>query len=404
MKSNWHYKRLDDVCEFRNGLWVGKKAPFIKVGVIRNTNFTKEGNLNDSDIANIDVERSQFEKRKLIPGDIILEKSGGGPKQPVGRVVLFEKTEGDYSFSNFTSLIRVKNRHELLPLFLHKYLHYLYISGVTESMQRHTTGIRNLEFNEYKSIEIPLPPLEAQEKIVKTIDKLFLKIEQAKTNTAINLSNAQSLFESYLRELTDPKRDWEEVSIKDIGVTQTGSTPKTSVKDYYGNFIPFIKPADVNIKGDGGIRYDNEGLSEDGLKVGRKINKDSILMVCIGASIGKVGFVTQSVSCNQQINTLTPKEKYVPKFFYYFLRTKPFFDKVIAASSQATLPIINKGKWEKLAVSYPRSIDEQKTIVNKLDRFSEKNIKLCGILSHKLSLLEELKKSVLQEAFEDGLE
>lgn len=78
MKAGWIYKTLDDVCEFNNGLWKGEKPPFVTVGVIRNTNFTKEGTLDDSDIAYIEVEAKKFEKRRLVFGDLILEKSGGG--------------------------------------------------------------------------------------------------------------------------------------------------------------------------------------------------------------------------------------------------------------------------------------------------------------------------------------
>ena len=73
----WKKKKLSEFCEFSNGLWTGKKPPFQKVGVIRNTNFTKDCLLDDSDIVYLDVEQSQFQKRKLQYGDIILEKSGG---------------------------------------------------------------------------------------------------------------------------------------------------------------------------------------------------------------------------------------------------------------------------------------------------------------------------------------
>ena len=197
----------------------------------------------------------------------------------------------------------------------------------------------------------------------------------------------------------NPGKDWEEKKIKEIGITQTGLTPKTAIKKYYGNFVPFITPADIDISGDGSIRYDSKGLSEEGLEVGRKIEKDSVLMVCIGATIGKVGFATQVISCNQQINTLTPSDEYDAKLFYYILSTKSFFNKVIKESSQATLPIINKGKWENLSISFPKSLSEQKAIVKKLDALSVETKKLEKMYTQKLTDLEELKKSVLRRAF-----
>jgi type I restriction enzyme S subunit len=108
------YKSLHDVCDFINGLWTGKKPPYIKVNVIRNTNFHKSGNLDFENVAVLDVEIKQFNTRQLKFGDIILEKSGGGPNQPVGRVCLFEKKNEKFSLSNFTCSLRVKNENELI--------------------------------------------------------------------------------------------------------------------------------------------------------------------------------------------------------------------------------------------------------------------------------------------------
>ena len=124
--EGWQTTTLDEACQFINGLWKGEEPPFVHVGVIRNTNFSKDGYLDDTDIAYLDVEAKKFAKRRLQFGDIILEKSGGGPKQPVGRVVFFDKKQGDFSFSNFTAAIRVNELEQLDPAYLHRYLHWVY--------------------------------------------------------------------------------------------------------------------------------------------------------------------------------------------------------------------------------------------------------------------------------------
>jgi type I restriction enzyme S subunit len=402
MKQGWEIKRLDEVCEFGNGLWTGKKPPFQNVGVIRNTNFTKDGKLDDSDIVYLDVEQSQFAKRKLQYGDIILEKSGGGPKQPVGRVIIFDKKKGDFSFSNFTSVIRIANSKIVDFTYLHRYLFFSYVSGATETMQSHSTGIRNLKFDEYKAIEIPLPPLPEQQRIVAILDEAFAAIAKAKANAEQNLKNAKELFESYLQGVFENKGEgWEERKVNEIGNAQTGTTPKTVEKENYGDFIPFIKPADVDFSGIGDIRYDNEGLSEIGLKKGRKMESGSILMVCIGATIGKVGFAEKAVSCNQQINSLTVKKEFEPKFIYYVMTSKEFQEKVLleGKGAQATLPIINKSKWENLTISFPKSKTEQRKFVEKFDAVQKETKKLEAIYQQKINDLEELKKSILQKAF-----
>ena len=111
MKGDCKIKKLGDVCDVINGLWTGKKEPFINICVIRNTNFTKDCKLNLDDVAYIDAEVKQFSTRKLQVGDIIVEKSGGSDTQPVGRVVLFDVRQGDYSFSNFTMILRIRDKN-----------------------------------------------------------------------------------------------------------------------------------------------------------------------------------------------------------------------------------------------------------------------------------------------------
>ena len=103
----WSCTTIKDVCENINGLWKGKKEPLVKVGVIRNANFTKDFKLDFSNIECIDVEQRAFSQRHLLNGDLIVEKSGGSDKNPVGRAVLYEGTNGVFSYSNFTMVLRI---------------------------------------------------------------------------------------------------------------------------------------------------------------------------------------------------------------------------------------------------------------------------------------------------------
>jgi type I restriction enzyme S subunit len=172
MKEGWDYKKLGEVTSTINGLWTGKKPPFINIAVVRNTNFTKDCKLDMTNVAYLDVEEKQFSTRKLQYGDIIIEKSGGSEKQPVGRPVLFNIKEGNYSFSNFTSTLRINNKSELDPHFLHYSLLGAYFRGATSKMQAKTTGIHNLDFKAYLRLLIPIPTIEEQQQIVSELDLL----------------------------------------------------------------------------------------------------------------------------------------------------------------------------------------------------------------------------------------
>lgn len=192
------------------------------------------------------------------------------------------------------------------------------------------------------------------------------------------------------------KEGWKSSKLYEIGIVQTGTTPPSKIKEYYGDYIPFIKPPHFNT--DGSIIYGNEGLSERGLSKGRLIKENSILMVCIGATIGKTGISDKPISCNQQINTFTPNKNHEPKFFYYLLSSSMFFKEVMKLSSQATLPMINKRKWQNIEVNYP-PLPEQKQIVAILDQAFEAIDRAKTNIEKNIENANELFQSKLNEIF-----
>ena len=196
----------------QNGLWTGKKPPFVKVGVIRNTNFTKDCTLDDSDIFFTDVEEKAYKKRKLLKGDIIIEKSGGSEKQPVGRPILFD-LDGEYSFSNFTSVLRL-NTNELTPSFLHKVLVGLYFQGKTRPLQSKTTGIHNLDFNKFLQFSIPIPLLPTQQRIVAELDCISGILEKKRQQLKELDNLAQAIFYEMFGDPVENEKGWE---VKKLG-------------------------------------------------------------------------------------------------------------------------------------------------------------------------------------------
>lgn len=177
LPSNWGLSTIKDLCTVISGLWKGKNPPFVNIGVIRNTNFSKDFRLDISDVAYLDVEQKQFEKRRLIYGDLILEKSGGSEKQPVGRTILYDKTDGEFSFSNFTAVLRINNKTIITPQYLYFALLNAYLNGATRMMQKQTTGIRNLIMERYLAITIPIPPIHEQERIVQSLENIYKIID-----------------------------------------------------------------------------------------------------------------------------------------------------------------------------------------------------------------------------------
>ena len=398
MKQGWEIKTIGEISEVINGgtpdttiskFWDGENLWITPKDM---------GKLNsiyvDDTLRKITVEGLKNSSAKILPPNSIILSS----RAPIGHLAINKSPMS--TNQGCKGLVPKKGVDTL-------YLYY-FLSKSIELLNSLGTGatFKELSGSKLGSVEIPLPPLPEQQCIVAILDEAFAAIAKAKANAEQNLKNAKELFESYLQGVFENKGEgWEQKKVNEIGKAQTGTTPKTVQKENYGDFIPFIKPADIDFSGIGDIRYDNEGLSEIGLKKGRKMESGSTLMVCIGATIGKVGFAQQVVSCNQQINSLTVKVEFEPKFIYYAMTSRAFQEKVLleGKGAQATLPIINKSKWENLTISFPKSKTVQIKYVEKFDALSVESQKLQEIYLKKITDLNELKKSILQRAFNGEL-
>ena len=254
MREGWEYKKLGDICNVINGLWTGKKEPFINVAVIRNTNFSKDCQLNLENVAYIDVEAKQFASRKLLCGDIIIEKSGGSEKQPVGRPILFNISEGDYSFSNFTSTLRIKEDAKVESSFLHKCLYASYLKGETLKLQSKTTGLHNLNMKGYLRLNIPLPPKSTQLAIVSELDKIneLIRLKKEQLKDFDNL--AQSIFYEMFGDPVENEKGWEVKKLGEVYKMKSGDSLSTKS----------FEEGDIPVYGGNGISGYHNQYNKDG--------------------------------------------------------------------------------------------------------------------------------------------
>ena len=152
--------------------------------VLRNTNFDNNFNLNFSDVALRYIKKEKVKKLKLKENDILVEKSGGSPIQPVGRVALIQNLPFDKPvlFSNFLQRI-VIDATIINPIYVYSFLQTLHNMGYMEYIQNQTTGIKNLLLEEFNSIPIVKVSVEEQEKIAKKyirdVENVKRKIDKA---------------------------------------------------------------------------------------------------------------------------------------------------------------------------------------------------------------------------------
>ena len=392
MKEGWEYKKLGEVCDFEGGSqppkseWINHpQNGYVRMLQIRD--FTKSRN------AEIEYVKITKKLRLCKDDDILIGRYGAS----VGKILT--GLAGAYNVAIIKS---IPNEELIRKDFIRRYFESSLFQSILFKVCTSRAAQAGFSKDDIKDELIPVPPLSEQQSIVDYLDSAFAKIDAMKANAEKALNEAKALFQASLKEMLEPKEGWEEKALKDLGQTQTGTTPSKSDKSNYGDYIEFIRPSEIDFDGNGRIDYNCEiKLSEQGASKGRVFASNSILMVCIGATIGKVGFSTKEVSCNQQINVLTPKNDLNYKFVYYAMRSPSFQHRVIkeGTSSQATLPIINKGKWEQLSISFPE-IKEQEVIATHLDNLSSKVSDLKENYDKISQECDALKQAILRQVFE----
>ena len=197
-------------------------------------------------------------------------------------------------------------------------------------------------------------------------------------------------------------KGWEWCRLVEVGKTETGTTPSKSHPEYFGDYIPFLGPANIlNSK----IVSVTQGLSDIGVDYGRIVPKNTILQVCIGGSIGKCAITDKPVTFNQQINSITPYLCNV-EFVHIVLQSEYFRLAIMDKATGTATPIINRGNWETLLFPLP-PINEQERIVANITELTH----FLGIYSNKQeelnklnsNMYQRLKKAILQEAIQGKL-
>ena len=348
-------KELGQITTTINGLWTGKKPPFINIAVIRNTNFSKDCRLKMDDVAMIDVEVKQFASRKLQMGDIIIEKSGGSDKQPVGRPVLFNIPEGDYSFSNFTSTLRVNDQGVILPEYLHKFLYKFYLTGKTAEMQSKTTGLRNLDFNAYKAIKVPVPSIEEQQRIVDELNLLTSIIDKKNAQLRDLDALTQSIFYEMFGDPVINERKWPVKTLNSVCDVRDGThdSPKYLLQSDY------ILITSKNINGDS-IDFSNINYISkddyDAINRRSKVDEGDIIMAMIG-TIGKPVIVkdTGYKFCVKNVALIKfPVQSEVSNIYIRALLNSPSYsDYIMSLNKGGTQKFVPLGTLRGLPIPVP---------------------------------------------------
>lgn len=206
--ASWDVVRLEDILVVdQPGAWGGDPTPNDPgVRVLRAADLTRDGRVDPESAAWRSLSKRDLERRSMKDGDLILERSGGGPGTPVGRVAMIRGL-GPVYCNNFCQQLRVDNAR-CSPRYALRALWYRYVCGITSRLEHQTTGIRNLDYAAYLAWPTPLPGLEEQLAIADALDGVEASIERAREERAglhsLQASAADALLSGHVR-VRDPE-------------------------------------------------------------------------------------------------------------------------------------------------------------------------------------------------------
>jgi len=325
----------------------------------------------------------------------------------IARFAMSEKctrfVKGKFFLNDSGLTVQPKNKNEILQEFLN--LQFFYLNDYIYSLARGTAQ-KNLDVPKFRKIEIVIPPLPEQTKIVKTLDLAFKQIDQAKANLEKNLANAKELFASKLNEVFSQRGEgWEEKRLGEITTKiGSGSTPRGGQASYKESGISLIRSMNVH---DDGFREKKLAFidEEQALKLKNvTIEEDDVLLNITGASVARCCIVPKEylpARVNQHVSIIRLKENILhSSYLHYCLTAQENKNKLLNIGRQgATREAITKVQIENFMISYPQDMDIQLKILEELDGIKIKSELLQTHYQQKLNNLEELKKSILQKAF-----
>ena len=276
----------------------------------------------------------------------------------------------------------------------------LYLDSIP--LDEYVTGAAQPKLNQQalNSIPIPLPSLPEQQRIVGILDEAFDGIAIAKANAKKNLHNARALFESHLQSVfTQRGNGWVEKKLRDVcAITSVLVDPRKK------EFLDLIHVGAGNIESQTGVFIDLKTARKEALISGKFIfDEKMVLYSKIRPYLMKVARPDFRGLCSADMYPLAPIPDQITRdYLFHLLLNKDFTDYAIQGSARAGMPKVNREHLFEFKFWLP-DLKTQKQLADDLDSLAAETQRLSSIYQQKLAALDELKKSLLHQAFSGEL-
>ena len=342
-----------------------------------------------SDVLEMRFLPEETAKYTAVKGDVLICE-GGYP----GRAAIWEQNESIY----FQKALHRVRFHE--PERSKWFLYYLHARDLDGTLKNHFNGagIQHFTGEALAQFEVPLPPLPEQQRVVGILDEAFDGIATAKANAEKNLQNARALFESYLQAVfTQRGPGWVEKTLGEVCKFIGGSQPPKSVfsKTKTADKVRLIQIRDY--KSDKNVVYIPRSQAR------RFCQANDIMIGRYGPPIFQILRGLEGAYNIALMKAVPDESRVSPDYLFYFLKHSTIQEYIIYHSERAAGQSgLNKDTLEPYLIALPTLAEQQKIVQTTMELEAETQ-RLATLYERRLAALEELKKSLLHQAFSGQL-
>jgi type I restriction enzyme S subunit len=319
-----------------------------------------------------------------------------GRKGSAGEITLSESKYWPLDVTYFTEFDR--QRHEL------RFLYYLLSNLDLPSLAK---GVKpGINRNEVYGIPVAVPSLAEQRRIVAILDEAFEAIAIAKANARKNLRNARELFESH-REvlLTNAGCDWGESLLSDLCDIKHGYAFEGEFFAQEGEYV-LLTPGNYSESGGYRDRGEKQKYFTGPIPSDYVLQEGNLLVAMTEQAAGLLGsplLVPESDRFlhNQRLGLVVgkPDRAWINEFFFHVFNLKRVRAEIHASASGVKVRHTSPSKIGAVRVNFPKTVNEQREVAARLDKFALHSDQLAQVLENKSIMLDDLKKSLLHQAF-----
>ena len=395
MKKGWETKKLGELIDVQNGYAFSSKDYSESGHFVMRIGNVQNGYISTSDAKFIKLPADgSLQKFVLTENDILVSLTGN-----VGRVGVIQKEQLPAAINQRVARITVRKGSPATRQLL---LFFLFSDWFREELTGagHGAAQQNVSTKDLVAIEIPVPPLAEQQRIVAVLDAAFENITIAQTNAEQNLKNARALFESHLQAVfTQSGEGYVEKKLSDVcAITSVLIDPRKE------ECLNLTHVGAANIKSQTGMFIDLKTAQDEGLISGKFLFDETMVLYSkIRPYLMKVARPEFNGLCSADMYPLSPTSNEITRdYLFHLLLSKGFTDYAIQGSARAGMPKVNREHMFEFKCWLP-DVKRKKKIASNLDKIHGETQRLESIYQQKLTALAELKKSLLHQAFSGQL-